>query len=111
MNTNLVYLSGERMPLLVDEDDRRYFVCVDVGVSGTTPVHLKVHDTGDYEVRCGIALFGETNMTDEQFAACHYNPFHPEFHDNYCVGKGKNEQEAIADLKENMKKTADSLFL
>lgn len=97
--------------LLSCEELENAFVCSNIGVSGTTPVYFRCHGIGDYEARCGIALFGETNMTDEQLAACGHDPFDPYFRDNFCIGKGEDEQEAFADLKENMKIMSDNLFL
>lgn len=97
--------------LLSCEEVENAFVCSNIGVNGTTPFYFMKHGTEDYEARCGIALLGKTNMTDEQFAACGHNPFHPDFRDNFCVGKGKDELGALADLKEKMIETSDSLFL
>jgi len=87
------------------------YQCSNIGISGTTPVHVKQLDDGVFEARCGFALMGETNMSEEEFAACDYNPFHENFRDNYSVGIGEDEEKAIAKLKACMKATADSLWV
>ena len=87
------------------------YECSNIGIAGTTPVHVKQHDDGAFEARCGFALIGAMNMTEAEFAACNYDPFHDKFHDNYAVGKGDNEEQAISQLKANMKATADSLWV
>lgn len=87
------------------------YQCSNIGIAGTTPVHVIKHDNGTFEARCGFALMGATNMSAEEFAACDYNPFNEKFHDNYSVGKGDDEEQAIAQLKSNMKTTADSLWV
>jgi len=85
------------------------FMCDDVGVNGTTDVHVREKD-GKFEARVGIALFGSTNMSDEQFDACDNNPFHEDFHDNYADGKGDTKEEAIENMKKDMTKISESLF-
>lgn len=87
------------------------YQCSNIGIAGTTPVHVIKHDNGTFEARCGFSLIGATNMSEEEFAACEYNPFHEQFYDNYSVGKGADEAEALAELKTNMKATADSLWV
>ncbi|TAN49053.1 MAG: hypothetical protein EPN21_13285 [Methylococcaceae bacterium] len=87
------------------------YQCSNIGIAGTTPVHVKQHEDGMLEARCGFALMGATNMTEEAFAACDHNPFHEKFYDNYSTGKGEDEGKAIAQLKANMKATADSLWV
>jgi hypothetical protein len=84
--------------------------CSNIGVNGTTPVHVQLQKDGTFEARCGFALLGTTNMTDGEFEACGYNPFHDNFYDNYATGKGITEEDAVAALKLNMKETADSLW-
>ena len=87
------------------------YQCSNIGIAGTTPVHVKQHDDGSFEARCGFALMGATNMSDEEFAACNYDPFSDKFFDNYAVGKGGSEEQAIDKLKASMKATADSLWV
>lgn len=82
-----------------------------MGIASTTPVHVKQHDDGSFEARCGFSLMGVTNMSEKEFAACDYNPFHKKFHDNYSTGKGEDAEKAIANLKTNMKDMADSLWV
>lgn len=89
----------------------QYFCCSHIGVSGTTDVVLKKLDNGTFEARCGFALLGQTNMDEAGFKACDSNPFHPEFHDNYAVGKGKTEAEALTNLKKDMHDVADTLWM
>jgi len=85
------------------------YQCSHIGVSGTTPVHVKNAESG-YVARCGIAIMGATNMDESGFKACNYDPFHPQFYDNYSEGRGATETQAIDALKQNMKSTADSLW-
>lgn len=53
---------------------------------------------------------GSTNMDEEGFKACDYNPFHDKFYDNYAEGAGATEAEALDALKADMHQTADSLW-
>lgn len=58
----------------------------------------------------GVALFGATDNTEEQMEKCDFNPFHPDFHDNYVSGKGATEEEAIANMNKDAKDMAASLW-
>ena len=87
------------------------FKCENIGVSGTTNVVVKKHDEANYEARCGIALFGVTNMSDLQLDQCDRNPFHNDFHDNCSIGVGETEELAIESMKQNMKAIAESLWV
>jgi hypothetical protein len=87
------------------------FKCETVGVSGTTPVHVKQNEQGGFVARCGIALMGSTQLDEAGFEACGYDPFHPEFYDNWVEGFEASEAEAINNLKTNMKATANSLWI
>jgi len=95
------------------EKEITVFKCDHIGVAGTTDVHVKLRKTQGgndiYEARCGIALMGSTQMDEWGFKACNYDPFHPEFLDNYCIGRGATQEEAIERLKEDMKDTANSI--
>lgn len=82
--------------------------CSHVGVSGTTAVHLKRLPDGTYEARVGIAILGSTNMPWDDLKDA--NPFDDTFQDNFAVGVGASEEEAIADLKADIHKTADSIW-
>ncbi len=86
------------------------FNCDSIGVSGTTPVHVKCLDDGSYEARMGIALFGGANMNEYGFKACDYDPFHEKFFDNYAGGIGASAEKAIADMKSEIKGIAESLW-
>jgi len=91
--------------------DKIIFMCGNIGIVGTTAVHVKKHESGIFEARCGFSLMGETNMTSEEFAACGNDPFNENFFDNYAIGKGDNQEQAITQLKANMKACADSLWV
>ncbi len=86
------------------------YACESIGVSGITNVFV-VKEGDIYTARVGIALMGSTNMSSEELAACNYNPFHENFRDNYAKGTGSTEEEAINDLKADLRKLADSLWL
>jgi len=86
------------------------YKCDHIGVAGTTPCHIQKTEEG-YEARIGVALFGMSNFNKEDFERVNYNPFHDEFYDNYCSGKGQTEEEAIEELKADMKDMADSLWV
>ena len=84
--------------------------CENIGVNGTTPVHIIQHDDGTFEARVGIAIMGSTNMDEQGFLKCGYNPFHEDFHDNYACGTGKTKEEAIEALKKDISDTTNSLW-
>ena len=86
------------------------YSCENIGVSGTTPCHLVQLNDNKYEARMGFALMGATNMTEEQFKRVDYDPFHPEFYDNYAVGIGATEEEAIENMKEFLCEVGESLW-
>jgi hypothetical protein len=92
------------------ESDYSYIQCEHVGLSGTTPVTLRKQPDGTIEARMGFALFGYTNMSNGRFKRAGWNPFHPEFHDNYATGKGATEDEAIAALKKDVTEIHESLW-
>lgn len=84
--------------------------CTHVGVSGTTDVHIRRHESGRYEARVGIAIMGASNMDEAGFAACNHDPFHARFHDNFAAGEGDTEQEAIDAMKRDMRSISDSIW-
>ena len=84
--------------------------CSHVGVAGTTPVRVKQLDDGTFAARCGIAMMGVMNMNKAGFEACGHDPFHPEFNDNWCEGRGATEEEALTALKVDMRQMSDSLW-
>ena len=81
-----------------------------LGVSGTTECFVKKINSNEYEARMGIALLGSTNMNEEQFKECNYDPFHPNFRDNYVVGISNTEEQAIEKMKEDLDKTSEMLW-
>lgn len=82
--------------------------CSHIGVAGTTAVHVKKLPDGTYEARVGIAIMGSTNMPWDDLKDA--NPFDDSFQDNFALGMGKTEEEALADMKADMNKTADSIW-
>jgi len=95
----------------MNKEETIIYECRNIGIAGTTPVHVKKHVGGSFEARCGFALMGATNMSEDEFSACDYNPFNDNFNDNYSTGFGADETSAIEALKADMKQTADSLWL
>ena len=95
-------------------------VCLDhhvsccAGVSLITPVWASVCVMEDgepgWEVRAGVSLLGCLSMTGKQLSAIDRNPFHPGFEDNICLGKGKTQEEAIEDMKGDIRQTSNSLW-
>jgi hypothetical protein len=83
------------------------FHCSQVGVAGTTRVFVRKVGQ-EYVARVGIAIFGSTNMTEEELRDA--DPFSEKFRDNYDEGKGATVGQALEDLKREMKKTAESLW-
>lgn len=94
-------------------DEEAYRICPEnrLGMAGTTPITLKTLEDGTVEARMGFALFGATNMDEDQFRAAQYNPFHPDFHDNYGVGKGATDEGALADLRRSLDEINDGLWI
>lgn len=90
------------------------FVTDSVGISGTTKVYVRKHPFKatpmTFEARVGFAVMGTANMTDEEFKACDYNPFHSKFNDNYAIGWGATEKEAIEELRKELNEMSDGLF-
>lgn len=84
-------------------------VTSDVGVSGAK-TYTQTHPDGTVEARMAIAIFGNFNMPEEELAKIDYNPFHPDFNDNYAKGVGSTEQEAIAEMRKDVSDIADSLW-
>ncbi len=85
----------------------RYIHCNIVGIAGTTPVVIVQHVKDlVYEARVGIALLGQDNGGPERTK----NPFDEQFRDNYAIGKGITEEEALEAMKKNMKNLAAPLW-
>jgi len=84
--------------------------CSTIGVSGTTPVHVREISPGLFEARMGGSMMGHCNMREEEFVACDYNPFHPDWRDNYFSGKGSTAELAVEAMKADMKSLSDLLW-
>jgi hypothetical protein len=80
-----------------------------IGLNGTTPVVVTEID-GKFEARVGIALFGSTNMTEEQMDAADRNPFSDRWMDNFCRGTGATKEEAIAALEKDFDSLYESIW-
>lgn len=85
------------------------FICNHIGLAGTTPTVIAETPAG-YESRMGIAIFGASNLSDEEMKACMENPFHADFHDNYVSGKGATVAESLADMNRDFKEMHESLW-
>jgi hypothetical protein len=93
-----------------------FYICQNVGVSGTTRVvTLKIQEGGRFgdsdvpdvwEARVGIAILGYSAPTTTQES----NPFDGDFQDNFARGFGTSEEAAVIALKLDLKRTADSLW-
>lgn len=81
-----------------------------IGLSGTTAVYCKKISDGRFESRCGISLFGSSNMTDEEMLACDHDPFHPDWYDNIVRGFGNTEAEANKDLEKNYSELYEAIW-
>ena len=80
-----------------------------IGINGTTPVVFK-EINGGFEARVGFALFGATNMTEEQMDAADRDPFHPDWFDNFCRGVGHTKEEALKALEADYEKISQSIW-
>lgn len=78
-------------------------------MQGTTPITIK-KTSEQFEARMGIAIFGATNMNEDEFRAAQYNPFHDLFHDNFVKGIGATEEEAIANMKRDFNELYEGLW-
>lgn len=84
------------------------FNCAAIGVAGTT--NAFVQQIGDqYVARVGIAILGQTNMKEAELQNA--NPFDADFRDNFAEGIGKTLQEAVDNLKKDIKAISESLWL
>lgn len=82
--------------------------CSHIGVAGTTAVFVKKMADGTYEARVGISIMGSTNMPWDDLKDA--NPFDDSFQDNFAIGIGASKEAALTDLKDDMNKTADSIW-
>lgn len=87
------------------------FICKNIGISGTTPCHVRKIADDQFEARMGFALMGATNMDEEGFKNCNYDPFHPEFYDNFCSGTGPTPEDAVEAMKKDMSDIGQSLWI
>lgn len=81
-----------------------------IGLNQTTEVKYQKAADGRIGARCGIALFGSTNMTKQQMDSCDNNPFHPDWYDNIVRGFGATEEEAFAALQKDANELSESLW-
>lgn len=84
------------------------FSCSALGVAGTTQVFVrKVGE--NYVARVGIAILGQTNMKEGDLRGA--NPFDDSFYDNFAEGIGPTQEAAIDNLKKDIQKTSETLWL
>lgn len=81
-----------------------------LGIAATTPVHIRQTKDGGFKARCGVAIMGCRNMNEAEMNEANHDPFHPGFYDNWAEGEGVTEEGALAALKADMQRTADSLW-
>ena len=80
------------------------------GMSLATPVRVRRVGDGKFKARCGIAIFGSTNMSEVELEACDHNPFHEDFYDDFVEGDGLTEDDAMTALNADMRRKADRLW-
>lgn len=97
-------------------DKETAFICSHVGVAGTTKVFVRPMDMEMegktmtmFVARVGIAIMGQTNRKDPGLKDA--NPFDEDFRDNYAEGIGGTHEEALAALRKDIEKTAETLWL
>lgn len=81
-----------------------------MGMAATTKIITKQIEPGHWEARQGFSLMGNCNMPDHDIEMCGYDPFHPEWHDNFHSGKGDSEQAAIEALKQSATETGEAFW-
>lgn len=84
------------------------FKCRSPGLVGFEVFIEKTND--GYEARQAVALFGSFQMKEGDLEKINYNPFHKDFYDNYVIGEGSSEEEAIEELKVDYKELYESLW-
>jgi len=86
--------------------------CDSVGIVGTTKIFIRQNSgsvTNKFEARVGISIFGRTNM--DLHVLENLSPFDKiRFQDNYAKGFGKTQEEAIEDLKRDIREIQKGLF-
>lgn len=85
------------------------FVTRSVGVVGAQP-YVKQLDDKTFEARCAISLMGSYNMKEDELAKIQYNPFHPDFLDNFAQGLGITKEEALKAMDDDCRSISDSLW-
>lgn len=84
------------------------FTCSAMGVSPTTKAYVRKTD-GGFEARMGVSVLGRTNLIGEQLERM--TPFEGGFRDNYVVGEGATEEEALGKMREDMEALSRTLFI
>lgn len=79
-----------------------------IGVSGAKVHWMRSASGKQHWCRMAIAIMGSYNMTDEKLATI--SPFDPKFRDNYVEGKGSSKEEALTNMRTEMKVMSDSLW-
>jgi len=79
-------------------------------VSTTTETHVMRLPDGQIEARVGFAVMGPPNMPHQEFVKCGFNPFHPDFHDNYASATEATVEDALKKLSADLKNISDGLF-
>lgn len=83
------------------------FECGALGVHAAGPVHVRRFGPL-FIARAVIAVLGTTNMPDEYIQKT--SPFTARFMDNYAQGFGLTEEQALQDLKRDMKEFSDGIW-
>jgi len=82
----------------------------EMAFTGTTEIFVKEKPGEAIEVRCGFAVMGHTNMDEAGYRRALKNPFHPQFHDNYAIGKGATIEEALKKMGESVQDMSQAFF-
>lgn len=84
------------------------YACSNMGLSGGK-VFIQKSESG-YEARQAISIFGSYQMREADLEAIEYNPFHPNFNDNFVRGIGDTEELALKAMKQDSQEISDSLW-
>lgn len=79
------------------------------GVAGTTRVAVEQLGIGSWRAAVGIGILGSTNMSLEELRDA--DPLSEDFRDNIALGEGSTQEEALENMKQNMREIADSLWM
>jgi len=88
---------------------KNYCMCTSIGVAAMAQPFLKEHEDGTWEMRVWVAIMGGVNPCPPGMEYVE-DPFHEDFFDNYCSGKGNTKGEAEKALAEDMKSMARTLI-